>query len=102
MKGVTGFAEFMRKQGIVGLALGFVLGGSVSKMVTSMVNDLLNPLIGLVFGFTTDLAGFKTEIGTVTFLWGDFLVNFIDFLALALVVYLGFKLLRLERLDKRE
>jgi len=35
MKG--GFTTFLRKQGVVGLAVGFILGGAISKVVSSLV-----------------------------------------------------------------
>ena len=44
---MKGFLTFIREQGIIGLAMGFVLGGSVSKLVTSFVNDIINPIIGI-------------------------------------------------------
>lgn len=47
---MKGFMNFVREQGVVGLAVGFILGGAVAKMVTALVTDLLNPLIGLLMG----------------------------------------------------
>jgi large conductance mechanosensitive channel len=44
---MRGFVNFIREQGIIGLAVGFLLGGSASRVVSSLVNDLINPLIGL-------------------------------------------------------
>ena len=42
---MKGFIAFIREQGVVGLAVGFILGGAIAKMVTSLVNDMINPLI---------------------------------------------------------
>jgi len=36
---VAGFADFIRKQGVVGVAVGFVLASAVAKMVTALVTD---------------------------------------------------------------
>lgn len=44
---MRGFINFIREQGIIGLAVGFLLGGSASRVVTSLVNDVINPLVGL-------------------------------------------------------
>ena len=41
---MKGFLEFVREQGVVGLATGFILGGAVSKVVTSLVTDIINPV----------------------------------------------------------
>lgn len=50
------FVEFIRKQGVVGLAIGFILGGSVSKVVAALVEDIISPLIGIAMGSMADLA----------------------------------------------
>jgi len=41
------FVDFIRKQGVAGLAIGFILGGAVSKVVTALIEDIINPLVGL-------------------------------------------------------
>jgi len=40
----SGFIDFVREQGVVGLAVGFILGGAVSKVVSSLVKDIINSL----------------------------------------------------------
>ena len=93
---VSGFVDFVRERGVVGLAIGFVLGSAVSKVTTSFSTDILYPLIALVFGSTEGLAEFA--VGSVAV--GKFIATIIDFLVLALAVYLIFKVLKLDRLDK--
>lgn len=92
----------MREQGVVGLAIGFVLGGAVSKVVTALVNDIVNPLVGLALGKTEGLKTLKIAIGPVDLLIGDFVSVVIDFMVIAAVVYYGFKILGLEKLDKKK
>ena len=94
----AGFVDFIRQQGVIGLAIAFVLGGAVSKVVSSLVQDLIQPLIGFVFGKTDGLKALR--LGPITY--GNFLANFIDFLIIAAVVYFIFKKLRLEALDKKK
>ncbi len=89
------FIQFVREQGVIGLAIGFILGGAVSKVVASFVTDIINPIIGLVFGSTAGLAGL--HIGPV--FYGSFIAVLIDFAIVAAVIYFGFKKLRLDRLD---
>lgn len=101
MKRFTGFIEFIRAQGVVGLAIGFILGGAVSKMVSSLVTDILNPLIGLLLG-KVELARMSVRIGSSTIAYGNFISNLIDFGLIALVVYIGYKTLRLDRLNKKK
>jgi len=43
---MKGFIEFVRDQGVVGLAVGFILGGAISKVVTSLVENIINPVGG--------------------------------------------------------
>lgn len=99
---VAGFMNFVRRQGVVGLAVGFVLGASVSKVVTALVTDIINPLLGLVIGATADLKAMKFTMGSAEILWGDFLSVTIDFLIIALIVYYAIKLLGIESLDKKK
>lgn len=94
--GLAGFVDFIRKQGVVGLAVGFILGGAVSKVVTALVTDIINPLLGIVIGKTEGLKAAKLAVAGTDILWGDFLSVTIDFLVVALVVYYGVKLLGIE------
>lgn len=101
MRKFTGFIDFIREQGVVGLAIGFILGGAVSKMVSSLVTDILNPFIGILLG-KVQLANMSASISGTKITYGNFISNLIDFALIALVVYIGFKLLRLDRLDKKK
>ncbi len=96
---MQGFINFIREQGVVGLAVGFILGGAVSKTVSSLVDNVVNPLIGLALG-RVDLAEKSITLGSATLKWGSFLSSVIDFLIVAAVVYFAVKCLRLDRLDK--
>lgn len=95
---MNGFINFIREQGVVGLAIGFILGGAVSKLVASLVNDLIQPLIGMLFGSADGLA--SLSYGSIAY--GNFLAILIDFLIVAAVVYYGFKALKLDKIDKKK
>jgi len=94
--------DFIRKQGAVGLAVGFILGGSVKEVVSSLVEDIINPILGIVLGSAEGLALASLKIGTIELMWGHFLTTVIDFLVIALVVYYGVKGLGLDKLDKKK
>ncbi|HLC93934.1 MAG TPA: MscL family protein [Patescibacteria group bacterium] len=98
---MKGFVDFIREQGIIGLAIGFVLGGSISKLVTSMVNDLINPLLALGLGRVGELRDIVLRIGSAKVMVGNFLGTLIDFVIIAFVIYFFFKKLKLDRLDKK-
>ena len=99
---MKGFIEFIREQGVMGLAVGFILGGAVSKVVSSLVTDLINPILGLILGATGNLDKAYLSLGKSKIMWGSFLNATIDFIVIALVVYFGVKLLKLDRLDKKK
>lgn len=99
---MRGFLEFIREQGVVGLAVGFILGGAISKVITSIVNDLITPLLGVVLGSVSNLKDSYFKIGPSKFMWGSFINNLINFLVIALVVYFGVKILKLDKLDKKK
>ena len=93
---MKGFLNFIREQGVVGLAVGFVLGGAISKLVSSLVNDIVNPVLGIFLGATGSLKDYSLVVGSVKVLWGDFLATTIDFLVIAFVVYVLVKVLKVE------
>ena len=99
---MSDFINFVRKQGIIGLAIGFILGGAVSKLVSALVSDIINPLVGILLGRLGNLSSYFLEVGPIKILWGDFISALVDFIIIALVVYLGFKVLKLDKLDKKE
>jgi large conductance mechanosensitive channel len=95
---LKGFMEFIRKQGVVGLAIGFIVGVAVGAVVSSLVNDLINPLIGMIIG-TNNLNRLHFTVGDAVFKYGSFIAVLINLVIILAVVYFGFKLLGLEKLD---
>lgn len=99
---MKGFLSFVREQGVVGLAVGFLLGGAVSKLVTALITDLVNPILGLILGAAGNLKDAQLVLGPVTFMWGDFVATLIDFAVVAAVVYYGVHGLGLDKIDKKK
>lgn len=99
---MKGFFNFIREQGVVGLAVGFILGGAVSKVVTALVTDIINPILGLAIGKAGDLATASFHISSAEMKYGDLISVSIDFIVVALVVYFGVKLIGLDRLDRKK
>ncbi len=103
---LSGFVEFIRTQGIVGLAIGFVMGTQVKALVDQMIRSFVDPLLGLVVGSTQGLSGksLYVQIGSrsALFGWGAFLYALIDFVIIAAVIYFTFKWLRLDKLDVKK
>ena len=99
---MKGFIHFIREQGVVGLAVGFILGGAVSKVVTAIVTDIVNPILGMALGAVDGLKSASIHLGSAQILYGDLLSVIIDFLVIALVVYVGVKLLGIDKWDKKK
>ncbi len=98
---MKGFLDFIREQGVVGLAVGFILGGAVSKLVSAIVTDIINPILGAFLGSLGGLKNAYFAIGSAKIMYGDLLSVLIDFIIIASVVYFGVKKLGLDKLDKK-
>jgi len=99
---VKEFIKFIREQGVIGLAVGFVLGGSITKVVASVVTDLVNPVIGILLGAVGNLTDLYWQVGGAKITYGRFLANLIDFVTVAAVVFIAVRLLKLDALDKKK
>jgi len=104
---VRGFLDFIRTQGVVGLAVGLLLGGAVSILVKSLIDNVIMPPVGLLLGSNDGLKGLSWTIGKVdgdpaVIYYGTFLNDFINFVVIALVVYFIFHALGLTKLDKKK
>ncbi len=99
---MKGFINFIREQGVIGLAIGFILGGAVSKVVTALVTDIINPLLGMAMGAVGGLKTASFGVGSARILYGDLISVIIDFMVVALVVYYGVKIIGLDKLDRKK
>lgn len=99
---MKGFINFIRQQGVVGLAVGFILGGAVSKVVSALVTDIINPIIGIALGAAEGLKTASISVGSTHILYGDLISVLIDFIIVALVVYYGVKILGIDKWDKKQ
>lgn len=106
-KQVNGFVGFIREQGVVGLAIGFIIGAAAATVVKSLVDNVLMPPIGVLLGSADGLKGLQVSLGThhgkeAILHYGQFLNDLVNFLILALCIYLVIHVLRLDRLDKKK
>ena len=101
-----GFVNFIREQGVVGLAVGLAIGTAVGDTVKKLVTAFIDPLVQLIVGsqqglqsasFTVEIAGRKGE-----FLYGAFVSSLITLIAVAFVVYAIVHFLKLDKLDKKK
>lgn len=94
------------KGNVVDLAVAVVIGGAFGKIVTSFVNDIIMPPIGVLMGgvnFTDLKITLKETVGevpAVTMNYGAWINTVIDFVIVALVIFLVIK--ALNSLKKKE
>jgi large conductance mechanosensitive channel len=85
------FMDFLQKFSVIGLAIAFVIGQAASKLISSFVNDIITPFIGLLTPNVGDLNKVGFTVGKSTFSYGDLISNVINFLIIAVVVFLAYK-----------
>lgn len=95
------FKDFIMRGNVMDLAVGVIIGGAFGKIVSSLVSDIIMPPIGLLLNgvdfsnLFVSLNGqaFPTlaeaqKAGAPTLNYGAFINNIIDFLIVALVIFL--------------
>ncbi|MDY6121824.1 MAG: large-conductance mechanosensitive channel protein MscL [Porphyromonas sp.] len=95
------FKEFAIKGNVVDMAVGIIIGGAFGKIVSSLVQDIVMPPIGMLLGNVNfaDLRYVLKEatvkagetIPEVAINYGAFLQTAIDFLIIALAIFLMIK-----------
>lgn len=89
------FKNFAMQGDVLNLAVGVMIGGAFGKIVTSLVSDIFMPLIGVVVG-KVDFSALSVTLGSnegaPVLTYGTFLTNVIDFLLMALCVFLFVRL----------
>lgn len=81
------FKEFVMRGNVLDLAIAVIIGGAFGKIVASLVNDIIMPFIGLFMGGVN----FSELTIAEVIKWGAFVQTIIDFLIIALVIFLIIK-----------
>ncbi len=105
-KHVNGFFDFIREQGVVGLAIGLAVGLAASDTVKRIVEGFINPVVQFIIGSQEKLANatwtFEAWGREATFAWGAAVSSLITLLATALVIYWLVNIFQLKKLDKKK
>jgi large conductance mechanosensitive channel len=104
------FRNFALKGNAIELAIAVVIGGAFGKIVSSLVADIIMPSAAIFSGgaefrhLSWTLREARGEEPAVVLAYGSFLQNIFDFLVIAIVIFVVFKLLSSarQRLFKRE
>lgn len=97
MSFIKEFKEFAVKGNVVDMAVGIIIGAAFGKIVSSFVGDIVMPPIGVMLGGVdfSDLAIVLREaVGdkpAVTLSYGKFIQTVVDFLIVAMAVFIGVK-----------
>ena len=89
---ISEFKKFISKGNIIELAVGVIIGSAFGKIVSSLVNDILMPAIGIISG-GIDFSGLKFTIKNATINYGMFIQNIIDFLIIAICIFIFVKII---------
>ncbi len=96
---VQEFKTFISRGNVVDMAVGVIIGSAFTKIVNSLVNDVIMPMLGVVTGGVNfaDLKYVITpgteEVAEVAVKYGQFIQNIIDFLLIAIVVFVMVKMI---------
>ena len=84
------FKEFALRGNIMDLAVGVIIGGAFQKIVTSLVNDIIMPALSLITG-KVDYSNLSFTVGDISIKYGSFLTAIIDFIIIALSIFIMIK-----------
>lgn len=102
------FREFALKGNVMDLAVGVIIGAAFAKIVDSMVSDIIMPIAGLIVGpkgFVNSYISLSNEVTSArladptlslaaarekgnVLAWGNFLTTCINFLIIALIIFM--------------
>ena len=82
------FKQFAFKGNVVDLAIGVIIGAAFGAIVKSLVDDIIMPLIGVILPGDRGYEGWTWHVGTKTIPYGKFVGAVVNFLLVALVLYL--------------
>lgn len=99
------FKEFISRGNVMDMAVGVIIGGAFTAIVNSLVNDMLMPLLSLLTG-GFDFSGLSIALGegenAATINYGSFISAIINFLLIALVIFLIIKAINKVSRKKKE
>ena len=99
------FKEFISRGNVMDMAVGAIIGGAFTAIVTSLVNDIMMPLLSLItggFDFTSLCIVLGEGEDAATLNYGAFIAAVINFLLIALVIFILIKMINQVTKKKKE
>ena len=95
------FKEFVMRGNVMDMAIGVIIGGAFASIVTALTDDFINPLINGIGG--AEVGGTIKIYGGQVIKYGDFITAVINFLIMALVLFIMLKAVnKVMELGKKE
>lgn len=108
MKLVDEFKAFVMRGNVLDLAVGVIIGSAFGKIIASLVNDIFMPIIGMIIG-NVDFTTLEIKIGEpvegaeqAAIKYGMFIQEIINFLIIALCIFMFIKLINKVQKKKEE
>lgn len=86
------FKAFILRGNVIDLAVAFILGGAFGAVVSSLVKDIIMPLVAAIVG-TPDFSTLAFAVGSASITYGAFLNAVVNFLIVAVAMYMIVKAL---------
>ena len=95
------FKQFISRGNVLDLAVGVIIGAAFGKIVSSLVDNIIMPLVGLAIG-GINFSGLTFKIKDATIAYGLFIQNVVDFLIVALCIFIFIKIINAFFRKKKE
>jgi large conductance mechanosensitive channel len=89
---VKEFVQFLKNYGVIGLAIAVIIGGKLNELVSSFVNDLMMPLIFQPALRAANVDDIK-KLSYNGIFYGKVLGSFIDFMIVAVIIFIFAKVI---------
>ena len=83
------FKAFALRGNVMEMAIGVIIGGAFQAIIKSFIDNIVNPLVGVVF--QVDFSSVVIRLGAVNLMIGAFISSVINFILLALVLFVMVK-----------
>ena len=83
------FKAFALRGNVMDMAIGVIIGGAFQAIIKSFIDNIVNPLVGVVF--QVDFSSVVISLGAVNLMIGAFISSVINFILLALVLFIMVK-----------
>ena len=83
------FKAFALRGNVMDMAIGVIIGGAFQAIIKSFIENIINPLVGVIF--QVDFSSVVIRLGAVNLMIGAFISSVINFILLALVLFVMVK-----------